>query len=243
MKSGAAFSVIDPAYPSDRQCVYLDVAQPKGLIVIDKASREDGKLSSQVRRYIDEHLALKAEVPDLELLNDGTLKGGSSSAEGTDCILEQASLKAEHPNVIVGPDSQPTLSFTSGSEGRPKGVQGRHFSLTYYTPWMARKFNLSENDRFTMLSGIAHDPIQRDCFPPMFLGAQLLIPAKEDIQHERLAEWMREHQATVTHLTPAMGQILMGGAKAEFPSLHHAFFVGDVLMTRDCYSLQRLAQN
>ncbi len=64
------------------------------------------------------------------------------------------------PRVQVGPDSIPTLSFTSGSEGRPKGVQGRFFSLTYYFPWMAERFGLSEEDRFSMLSGIAHDPIQ-----------------------------------------------------------------------------------
>lgn len=41
---------------------------------------------------------------------------------------------------------------------------------------------------------------------------------------------MREHGATVTHLTPAMGQILVGGAVAKFPALHHAFFVGDILI-------------
>lgn len=59
----------------------------------------------------------------------------------------------------------------------------------------------------------------------------------------RLTEWMREHGATVTHLTPAMGQILVGGASAEFPALHHSFFVGDILIKRDCRSLQKLAPN
>lgn len=54
---------------------------------------------------------------------------------------------------------------------------------------------------------------------------------------------MREHGATVTHLTPAMGQILVGGAVAKFPALHHAFFVGDILIKRDCRSLQNLADN
>lgn len=108
---------------------------------------------------------------------------------------------------------------------------------------MRERYNLSEKDRFTMLSGIAHDPIQRDIFTPAFLGATLVVPAKEDIQHERLAEWMRTYQTTVTHLTPAMGQILVGGASAEFPSLHHAFFVGDVLTKRDCRLLQSLARN
>ncbi len=40
-----------------------------------------------------------------------------------------------------------------------------------------------------------------------------------------------------------MRQILVGNAIAEFPQLHHAFFVGDILIKRDCKSLQRLAPN
>jgi L-aminoadipate-semialdehyde dehydrogenase len=71
----------------------------------------------------------------------------------------------------------------------------------------------------------------------------LLVPSKEDIQHEKLAEWMHEHKPTVTHLTPAMGQILVGGATTNFPSLYRAFFVGDVLTVRYCRALRELAAN
>lgn len=53
----------------------------------------------------------------------------------------------------------------------------------------------------------AHDPIQRDIFTPAYLGAKLLVPSKQDIQHEILAEWMRKYEPTVTHLTPAMGML------------------------------------
>ncbi|KAH7075855.1 hypothetical protein BKA63DRAFT_443056 [Paraphoma chrysanthemicola] len=241
LAAGATFSVLDPLYPPDRQCIYLEVSQPRALVVIDKATREAGPLSEQVRTYIKENLQLRTEVPALELKDDGSVAGGAK--DGKDVLEEQQKLKAELPGVLVGPDSTPTLSFTSGSEGKPKGVKGRHFSLTHYFPWMAETFGLSENDKFTMLSGIAHDPIQRDIFTPLFLGAQLLVPSKEDIQHEKLAEWMRKYGATVTHLTPAMGQILVGGASAIFPSLHHSFFVGDLLIKRDCRRLQDLAPN
>ena len=87
-----------------------------------------------------------------------------------DIFKDQFQFKSHPPKVVVGPDSTPTLSFTSGSEGVPKGVRGRHFSLTYYFPWMAETFGLSENDHFTMLSGIAHDPIQRDStYTPLFI--------------------------------------------------------------------------
>ena len=63
------------------------------------------------------------------------------------------------------------------------------------------------------------------------------------IAHELLAEWIRENKVNVTHLTPAMGQILVGGASAQMPSLHHAFFVGDLLTKKDCRKLQDLAPN
>ncbi|PGG98527.1 L-aminoadipate-semialdehyde dehydrogenase [Helicocarpus griseus UAMH5409] len=241
LMSAATMSILDPAYPPARQQIYLEVSQPCALVNIARATDEAGPLAPTVRKYIDEELKLKAEVPSLRIDDAGFLSGGEINGKD---IFAQLRLKASSsPDTLVGPDSNPTLSFTSGSEGRPKGVLGRHFSLAKYFGWMAERFQLTSESRFTLLSGIAHDPVQRDIFTPLFLGAQLLVPSKEDIQHEKLAEWMREHEPTVTHLTPAMGQILVGGASAKFPSLDRAFFVGDVLTTRDCRSLRELAIN
>jgi L-aminoadipate-semialdehyde dehydrogenase len=239
LKSGATFSVIDPAYPPARQNIYLSVAKPQGLIVLEKA----GTLDSLVSDYIKTELSVITTIPQLKINDDATLSGGN--IDGTNDVLDNYGKFADVPTgVIVGPDSNPTLSFTSGSEGIPKGVLGRHYSLAYYFPWMAKQFNLSANDKFTMLSGIAHDPIQRDMFTPLFLGAQLLIPTADDIGTPgKLAEWMNTYGATVTHLTPAMGQLLSAEATCPIPSLHHAFFVGDILTKRDCLRLQSLAEN
>ncbi|AAS51573.2 ADL346Wp [Eremothecium gossypii ATCC 10895] len=240
LKSGAVFSVIDPAYPPARQNVYLGVAKPAGLIVIQAA----GQLDEAVEAFIRDNLSLKARLPALALQTDGAILGGTLPDFHLDTLVPFASLKNTRTDVVVGPDSNPTLSFTSGSEGIPKGVLGRHFSLTYYFDWMAKRFGLSEDDKFTMLSGIAHDPIQRDMFTPIYLGAQLLVPQEDDIGTPgRLATWMATHGATVTHLTPAMGQVLTADATTPFPSLKRAFFVGDVLTKRDCARLQSLAEN
>lgn len=237
LKAGATFSVIDPAYPPARQNIYLGVAKPRGLIVI----RSAGELDQIVEDFIAKELDVVSRIPSIAIQEGGSLEG---SLGDSDILSPYEELKDTRTGVVVGPDSNPTLSFTSGSEGIPKGVLGRHFSLAYYFSWMAKQFNLSENDKFTMLSGIAHDPIQRDMFTPLFLGAQLYVPTQDDIGTPgRLAEWMGKYGCTVTHLTPAMGQLLAAQATAHFPKLHHAFFVGDILTKRDCLRLQTLAEN
>ena len=241
LKAGATVSVLDPQYPHERQKVLLEVANPRFLVHIERAAEVAGPIAETVTEFISSSLKIKAHIPALKLQDDGQLLGGIS--QDRDCLQPFEHLKAQLPDVLVGPDSGPTLSFTSGSEGKPKGVQGRHFSLTYFTPWMQEKFGISKDDKFTMLSGIAHDPIQRDIFTPLFLGAQIVVPHRDSIAHEFLAEWMKEYKVTVTHLTPAMGQILVGGASAQFPSLHHVFFVGDLLTKKDCRKLQGLAPN
>lgn len=238
LKAGATFSVVDPAYPEARQNVYLEVSKPKGLVVLKKA----GVLGDLVRDYIGKELSLIVEVASLEMGDDGTLSGGL--VNGVEVLSGSQSKADIYPGVCLGPDSIGTLSFTSGSTGVPKGVRGRHHSLTHFYPWMSQEFGLNREDRFTMLSGIAHDPIQRDIFTPLFLGATLCIPTSEDIGVPgRLAEWMAKEEITITHLTPAMGQLLSANATRPIPSLRNAFFVGDVLTKRDVLRLQHLATN
>ncbi|KAJ3217331.1 large subunit of alpha-aminoadipate reductase [Dinochytrium kinnereticum] len=240
LKAGATFSVIDPAYPPNRQVIYLSVAQPRGLVVLRKA----GTLHEEVTTYIKDKLSIQCFVPALEILDGGELLGGKTEAAPGDVLEHVKDLGGQDVGIEIGPDSIGTLSFTSGSTGIPKGVRGRHFSLTHFYPWMKGEFGLTPEERFTMLSGIAHDPIQRDIFTPLFLGAQLRIPTADDIGTPgRLAEWMGKNGITVTHLTPAMGQLLSANATHPIPTLRNAFFVGDVLTKRDVTRLQFLAPN
>ncbi|KAL7932104.1 hypothetical protein V8C35DRAFT_282083 [Trichoderma chlorosporum] len=231
LAAGATITVLDPAYPPARQQIYLEVSQPNGLITIGRARDENGTFAPRVQKYIDEELSLKIRVPELRMSDDGHLTGGE--VDGKEVFADTENKASEPPDVLVGPDSTSILSFTSSTTSTPKGVLGRHYSL-------AKTFNWTSDTKVACLS---HGPIQRDIFSPLFMGGELICPARENIAHERLAEWFRDHKPNAVHLTPAMGQILVGGAKAEFASLKWVLYVGDIITQKDCAALRKLAPN
>jgi acyl-coenzyme A synthetase/AMP-(fatty) acid ligase len=141
--------------------------------------------------------------------------------------------------------------FTTGTTGDPKGIIACHRPLSHFLEWHCREFALKRNDRFSMLSGLSHDPLLRDIFTPLWLGATLCIPDPEiTMAPDRLKAWMRDQRITVTHITPAMNQILTSGIDeaaqeeerpATLPDLRYVFFGGDELSWRHVERLHRLA--
>jgi L-aminoadipate-semialdehyde dehydrogenase len=91
----------------------LSVAVPRGIILLKRT----GTLHPSVRTYIRENLEIKCEIPALEISDDGFLRGGDVG--GVD-VLDSVR-DADDVDVVIGPDSIGTLSFTSGSTGTPKG--------------------------------------------------------------------------------------------------------------------------
>ncbi|MCA1566176.1 MAG: amino acid adenylation domain-containing protein [Acidobacteria bacterium] len=228
MKAGAAFVVLDPAYPDSRIIDYLQLAGPRGFIHLAAA----GALPTALAGFVEGMACnVKLELPR----RDAALARKLFAAYSTD-----------GPDVSINPEDLAYISFTSGSTGRPKGVEGKHGSLTHFLPWLQKTFGLDETDRYTMLSGLAHDPLHRDIFTPLQLGACICIPKHEEIETPgRITEWMKRERVTITHLTPAMAQLLTetgsDAASCEVESLRYAFLVGDVLTRHDVARLRRLA--
>jgi amino acid adenylation domain-containing protein len=225
MKSGAAFLVLDPSYPAARLAEYVRIARPAAHIHLAAA----GDLPREAVDLLDEIIRTRVVLHPR----------GDASAEDVDGL----GAAGEAPRIDIGADTLAYLSFTSGTTGTPKAVMGRHSSLTHFTPWLAAEFGLSASDRFSLLSGLAHDPLHRDVFTPLQLGAAVVAPEPDEVGTPGyLARWMREAGVTVAHLTPAMGQLLADASEGErIDSLRRAFFVGDVLRRADVQRLVDLA--
>lgn len=145
------------------------------------------------------------------------------------------------------------LAFTSGSTGKPKGIVGTHRPLSHFLQWHIDTFALTKDDRFSMLSGLSHDPLLRDIFTPLWLGATLYIPDPRAFKIPgALAEWMGYRGITVAHVTPSLAQLFtepVGGApqaateavSAPRMPLRYCFFGGEVLRSSDVEKLRGVA--
>ncbi|MBO9543455.1 AMP-binding protein [Caulobacter sp.] len=164
------------------------------------------------------------------------LEAGPAPEDLSDLPRLPVSLEAQASDAVlptVDPDAPAYLLFTSGSTGEPKCVAVSHRPLVNFVGWQARTFDLGAPDRFTLLSGLSHDPVLRDVFTPLSLGASLHIPDQATLTAPGgLASWFAAVRPTAAHMTPPLGQLLTAGkapALPDLPDLRYIFWGGDVL--------------
>ena len=228
LRAGAAFCIFDPAHPARRLARCLRAVRPKAWLRIAAATAPSPDLEAAIAETAGRCRLTLPRGPDVALLRE--LSAGCTPS---------------HPDDV---DRPAYVIFTSGTTGEPKCVLGTHKPLSHFIDWHVRQFGLNSADRFSMASGLAHDPLLRDIFTPLWLGATLSIPAPDDILSPgRLSQWMAQQQITVTHLTPAVGALLAersgepAAARKPLSALRYAFFGGDVLTERDIALLRGIA--
>jgi amino acid adenylation domain-containing protein len=225
-KAGGAFMILDPAYPALRLDEYLRLGNPKGFIYLE----ENGKLPNAIENALENlNIICQISIP----INWTSGEKGSYTTS-----------KSNHLHFAVSPDDPAYVAFTSGSTGKPKGIIGRHGSLSHFLPWQQTAFNLNTSDRFSMLSGLSHDPLHRDIFTSLWVGATLYIPDPDKFAESGyLSSWIISKKITFIHLTPAMGQYIWFSADKSIvlDSIRYFFFVGDKLTHNDVVRMRSIA--
>ncbi|MEO6463284.1 MAG: amino acid adenylation domain-containing protein, partial [Candidatus Eisenbacteria bacterium] len=228
LEAGAAFLVLDGAQPALRNRRCLEQARPAALLALESAGPLPPALEAALPAAVP-RLGIPRARADIEALFPAA--GGRTS--------DDAAVKP------AGPDDVACVAFTSGTTGSPRGVVGLHRSLTHFVPGLAGTFRLGPDDRLSLLSGLSHDPLQREIFTALQLGAAIAIPPQEVFALPgALAAWVAAARVSVVHLTPAMLDLLLEEAPARpagLPDLRLAFVVGDALRRRDVARLLRLA--
>ncbi len=225
LKAGAAFMLVDPAQPAARSAQCLRLARPRAWLRLDS---DDEPLPPALEDVLDE-LAPRVRAS----------WSGPGAADWRRC-------PDTPPAREVDADDLAYIAFTSGTTGEPKAIAGSHAPLTHFFEWHGRRWGLGPDERFSALSGLAHDPLLRDVLGALWLGATVCLPDTERLGYAGyLAQWMRRLDISVSHLTPAMAELLAGAepgeAVAPLPALRHVFCGGDVLRAATVETLRVLA--
>jgi non-ribosomal peptide synthetase component F len=108
------------------------------------------------------------------------------------------------------PTARSYIIYTSGSSGRPKGVEIEHRSLSCLTAHYGAALKLGCNDRVTFLSATTFDASVADIWPCLAHGACLVIPADQEVfgSPRRIIEWLAESKATVASVSTALVEVM-----------------------------------
>lgn len=209
-------------------------------------------------------LAAWAAGADFTILDpaypDGRLRAQLEAAGGAKAILwsgePPGALRAGVPLIALdpvrlGPELAPPLraagpvaghvGYTSGTTGAPKPVRAGGVPLAHFLDRYCAAFQLGPADRFTMLSGLAHDPLMRDIFAPLAVGAALHIPPDEIIRSPRdLHAWLDREQVSVAHVTPQLLRLITT-VRRPLPRLRLVLCGGDQLFAADVTAIRALA--
>lgn len=225
LKAGAVFTLYDVAYPFERLKHYQVI---NGARVLIDTSSQPGA-SDAFNEFVNES--------GLSVLH---------------CDLAQLNGPLSFTPTLSACDARAYIAYTSGTTGEPKAISGSLAPIAHFVDWYQQAYSLSASDRFSMLSGLAHDPLLRDIFTPLILGGSVHIPdAAWYADPHELTSWLVNEDISVMHLTPAMAQLITGVVdwKGEEPvpehyqlkRLRYAVFGGDRLTANAVNSIRAYA--
>lgn len=131
------------------------------------------------------------------------------------------------------------VMYTSGSEGRPKGVVGTHRSLLQYLSWQVKEFAVQRADVFSQTAPLSFDFSLKELLVPLLCGARVSIADRSIVMDARkFVSWAQDTGITIMCCVPTLLRSILqlpdspaGGDL--FPSLRALLISGDMLRWDD----------
>ncbi|MFF0503290.1 amino acid adenylation domain-containing protein [Streptomyces fimicarius] len=187
LRSGAAYTPLDPEYPAERLAFMLADSGAEVLL-------------TQRRVPVPEGCAAR-----VLLLDDPAEWDGDGGPDGDGVRL-----------VGPAADDLAYMIYTSGSTGRPKGVPNTHRAIANRLLWMARTYGLTPADAVLQKTPTGFDVSVWELFLPLITGARLVVAqpgGHKDAAH--LRDTIAEHGVTVAHFVPAMLDVFLAEDDVE----------------------------
>ena len=116
----------------------------------------------------------------------------------------------DSPDVQITPEHLAYVIYTSGSTGRPKGVEITHGSLMNLVFWHQGAFEVTVEDRASLLAGVGFDAAVWETWPYLASGASLHLPPEATrLSPELLRDWLVARGITISFLPTALAERVM----------------------------------
>ncbi|HBI21676.1 MAG TPA: hypothetical protein DDY37_03675 [Legionella sp.] len=206
MKTGAAFSPIDPDWPINR---IHSLLQQLGSTVVVLATRENAVQIDPAYDIVSVAVIL-AETNEVSTATDTAIP----------CSL----------------DSPLYCMFTSGSTGTPKGAVNQHLGIVNRLCVMNDWFGSADDNVILATSPGTGDSVIWQYFWPLIVGGRCIIAPREDvIVPEKIVGLLREQRVTFMDFIPSIFQLLVKylsthpEALSAFNSVKRILIGGDIL--------------
>lgn len=114
------------------------------------------------------------------------------------------------PVTDISPEHLAYVIYTSGSTGRPKGVEITHANLMNLVSWHQDAFELTAEDRASLLAGVGFDAAVWETWPYLAAGASLHLPPEATrLSPELLRDWLAAERITISFLPTALAERAM----------------------------------
>jgi len=127
-------------------------------------------------------------------------------------------------------DNLAYIIYTSGSSGRPKGVEVTHGNLLNLVFWHRRAFGVTASDRGSHVAGLAFDAAVWELWPYLSAGARVSM-ADETTRRspELLREWLTTEGVTISFVPTALAEPMLQAEWSSKMALRYLLTGADTL--------------